>query len=151
MLKNKPETIKITSEAFNLMSLFQKVTGAMARDCIIDNKVGRVIFLVNNGEMGLAIGKNGQSIKSIQKSIGKTIELVEYSDDPKQLILNALDSKYVNDVKIIEKSNGRTTATIKVDSSKTGAIVGRAGRNAEKARLIAKRYFEINNIKITNE
>ena len=151
MLKNKPETIKITSEAFNLMSLFQKVTGAMARDCIIDNKVGRVIFLVNNGEMGLAIGKNGQSIKSIQKSIGKTIELVEYSDDPKQLIINALDSKYVNDVKINEKSNGRTTATIKVDSSKTGAIVGRAGRNAEKARLIAKRYFEINNIKITTE
>ncbi len=151
MLKNKPETIKITSEAFNLMSLFQKVTGAMARDCIIDNKVGRVIFLVNNGEMGLAIGKNGQSIKSIQKSIRKTIELVEYSDDPKQLILNALDSKYVNDVKINEKPNGRTTATIKVDSSKTGAIVGRAGRNAEKARLIAKRYFEINNIKITHE
>jgi len=151
LLKNKPETIKITSEAFNLMSLFQKVTGAMARDCIIDNKVGRVIFLVNNGEMGLAIGKNGQSIKSIQKSIGKTIELVEYSDDPKQLILNALDSKYVNDVKINEKPNGRTTATIKVDSSKTGAIVGRAGRNAEKARLIAKRYFEINNIKITHE
>lgn len=151
MLKNKPETIKITSEAFNLMSLFQKVTGAMARDCVIDNKVGRVIFLVNNGEMGLAIGKNGQSIKSIQKSIGKTIELVEYSDDPKQLILNALDSKYVNDVKINEKPNGRTTATIKVDSSKTGAIVGRAGRNAEKARLIAKRYFEINNIKITHE
>ena len=151
MQKNKPETIKITSEAFNLMALFQKVTGAMARDCIIDNKVGRVIFLVNNGEMGLAKGKNGQSIKSIQKSIGKTIELVEYSDDPKQLILNALDSKYVNDVKINEKSNGKTTATIKVDSAKTGAIVGRAGRNAEKARLIAKRYFEINNIKITNE
>ena len=133
------------------MALFQKVTGAMAPACIIDNKVGRVIFLVNNGEMGLAIGKNGQSIKSIQKSIGKTIELVEYSDDPKQLIINALDSKYVNDVKINEKSNGRITATIKVDSSKTGAIVGRAGRNAEKARLIAKRYFEINNIKITNE
>jgi N utilization substance protein A len=151
LLKNKTETIKITSEAFNLMSLFQKVTGAMARDCVIDNKVGRVIFLVNNGEMGLAIGKNGQSIKSIQKSIGKTIELVEYSDDPKQLILNALDSKYVNDVKINEKPNGLTTATIKVDSSKTGAIVGRAGRNAEKARLIAKRYFEINNIKITHE
>ena len=62
-----------------------------------------------------------------------------------------IDSKYVNDVKINEKSNGKTTATIKVDSAKTGAIVGRAGRNAEKARLIAKRYFEINNIKITNE
>ena len=150
MLKIKPDTIKITSEAFTLMSLFQKVTGAMARDCIVDNKVGRVIFLVNNGEMGLAIGKNGQSIKNIQKSIGKTIELVEYSDDPKKLILNALDSKYINDIKINEKSNGRTTATVQVELNKTGAIVGRAGRNAEKARLLAKRYFEINTIKITN-
>lgn len=136
------------------MSLFQKVTGAMARDCIVDNKVGRVIFLVNNGEMGLAIGKNGQSIKNIQKSIGKTIELVEYSDDPKKLILNALDSKltgrYIHDIKINEKSNGRSTATVQVELNKTGAIVGRAGRNAEKARLLAKRYFEINTIKITN-
>ena len=65
-----PDTIKISSEAFSLMVLFQKTTGAMARDCIIDNRLSRIIFVVNKGEMGLAIGKNGQSIKDIQKSIG---------------------------------------------------------------------------------
>jgi N utilization substance protein A len=146
-----PDTIKISSEAFSLMVLFQKTTGAMARDCIIDNRLSRIIFVVNKGEMGLAIGKNGQSIKDIQKSIGKTIELVEYSEDPKEFILNALNSKFIDDVKIDEHSNGKTTATIKVVANKTGAIVGREGRNAEKARLIAKRYFEINKLKITNE
>ena len=46
MQKNKPETIKITSEAFNLMALFQKVTGAMARDCIIDNKDSRFFVAI---------------------------------------------------------------------------------------------------------
>ncbi|MAM41723.1 MAG: NusA-like transcription termination signal-binding factor [Thaumarchaeota archaeon] len=146
-----PDTIKISSEAFSLMVLFQKTTGAMARDCIIDNRLSRIIFVVNKGEMGLAIGKNGQSIKDIQKSIGKTIELVEYSEDPKEFILNALNSKFIDDVKIDEHSNGKTTATIKVVANKTGAIVGREGRNAEKARIIAKRYFEINKLKITNE
>jgi|TARA_B100001179_G_C18590632_1_gene404495 N utilization substance protein A len=146
-----PDTIKISSEAFSLMVLFQKTTGAMARDCIIDNRLSRIIFVVNKGEMGLAIGKNGQSIKDIQKSIGKTIELVEYSEDPKEFILNALNSKFIDDVKIDEHSNGKTTATVKVVANKTGAIVGREGRNAEKARLIAKRYFEINKLKITNE
>ena len=146
-----PDTIKISSEAFSLMVLFQKTTGAMARDCIIDSRLNRIIFVVNKGEMGLAIGKNGQSIKDIQKSIGKTIELVEYSEDPKEFIINALNSKFIDDVKIDEHSNGKTTATIKVVANKTGAIVGREGRNAEKARIIAKRYFEINKLKITNE
>ena len=146
-----PDTIKISSEAFSLMVLFQKTTGAMARDCIIDHRLSRIIFVVNKGEMGLAIGKNGQSIKDIQKSIGKTIELVEYSEDPKEFIINALNSKFIDDVKIDEHSNGKTTATVKVVANKTGAIVGREGRNAEKARIIAKRYFEINKLKITNE
>ena len=146
-----PDTIKISSEAFSLMVLFQKTTGAMARDCIIDNRLSRIIFVVNKGEMGLAIGKNGQSIKDIQKSIGKTIELVEYSEDPKEFIINALNSKFIDDVKIDEHSNGKTIATVKVIANKTGAIVGREGRNAEKARLIAKRYFEINKLKIIHE
>ena len=90
-------------------------------------------------------------IKDIQKSIGKTIELVEYSEDPKEFILNALNSKFIDDVKIDEHSNGKTIATVKVIANKTGAIVGREGRNAEKARLIAKRYFEINKLKIIHE
>ena len=146
-----PDTIKISSEAYSLMVLFQKTTGAMARDCIIDDRLNRIIFVVNKGEMGLAIGKNGKSIKDIQKSIGKTIELVEYSEDPKEFILNALNSKFIDEVKIDEHSNGKTIATVKVIANKTGAIVGREGRNAEKARLIAKRYFEINKLKIIHE
>ena len=71
MQKNKPETIKITSEAFNLMALFQKVTGAMARDCVIDNKVGRVIFLVNNGF------ENNFKIRESSLDLG-SVDLDEY-------------------------------------------------------------------------
>ena len=88
MKKFLTTTIKITSEEFALMSLFQKISGAMARDCILDNKLNRVIFLVNRGEMGLAIGKKGESIKKLEKNIMKDVELVEYSDDPKELIRN---------------------------------------------------------------
>ena len=46
-----PDTIKISSEAYSLMVLFQKTTGAMARDCIIDDRLNRIIFVVNKGEM----------------------------------------------------------------------------------------------------
>ena len=51
------EKIKLTSDELRLMSLFQNVTSATARDCIVDTRMDRVIFVVNKGQMGLAIGK----------------------------------------------------------------------------------------------
>ena len=143
-----PEMIKLKYEELSLMSLFQNISGAMARDCVIDDSMDRVIFIVNKGEMGLAIGKSGQSIKNVQNAIGKIVELVEYSDDPRQFICNALDPKLVEDVRLSEKVDGTKIATVIVDQKKKGAIVGRNGRNAEKARLLAKRYFEIGTIHI---
>jgi len=56
------QSIKLTTDQMRLMSLFQNVTGATARDCIEDEKQDRVIFVVNNGKMGLAIGKGGMHI-----------------------------------------------------------------------------------------
>ena len=44
-----------------LISLFQNVTKATARDCLDDEKENRIIFVVNEGKMGLAIGKGGSN------------------------------------------------------------------------------------------
>ena len=38
-----------------------------------------------------------------------------------------------------------------VESGKKGIVVGREGRNAEKARLLAKRYFNISTVMINNQ
>ncbi len=143
-----PERIKLTSDELGLISLFQNVSGATARDCVIDEKMERVIFVINKGEMGLAIGKNGASIKNIQNQIGKTVELVEYSDVPKEMIINALNSKFISNVRLTEKVDGSKIAVVVVDQRRKGAVVGRNGKNAEKARLLAKRYFQISNIHI---
>ncbi|MEE9585809.1 MAG: NusA-like transcription termination signal-binding factor [Nitrososphaerales archaeon] len=143
-----PERIKLTSDELGLISLFQNVSGATARDCVIDDKMERVIFVINKGEMGLAIGKNGASIKNIQNQIGKTVELVEYSDVPKEMIINALNSKFISNVRLTEKVDGSKIAVVVVDQRRKGAVVGRNGKNAEKARLLAKRYFQISNIHI---
>ncbi len=144
------ERIKLTSEELGLISLFQNVSGATARDCIIDDKMQRVIFIINKSEMGLAIGKNGAAIKNIQKQIGKPVELVEYSSVPKEMILNALNSKFVSEVRLTDKIDGSKIAVVVVDQKKKGAVVGRNGKNAEKARLLARRYFQITNIHIVS-
>ncbi len=145
-----PQTIKLTTDQMRLLSLFQNITGVTARDCVEDIKQNRVIFIVNSGKMGLAIGKGGSHIKSLQNIIKKNIELVEYSDNPVLFIKNILNSKLVSEIKLNKKTDGSMQAVVLVDPKKKGIVVGREGRNADKARILAKRYFEITNVLINS-
>ena len=144
------EKIKLTSDELRLISLFQSITSATARDCVLDDKMDRVIFIVNKGQMGLAIGKGGATIKQLQNVVAKKIELVEYSDDACEFIRNILNSDMIDQVKINERIDGTKQAVVLVDAKKKGVVVGREGRNAEKARLLAKRYFQISNVLIVS-
>lgn len=140
------EKIKLTSNELRLMSLFQSVTSVTARDCVMDDKMDRVIFIVNKNQMGLAIGKGGATIKQLQNVVARKVELVEYSDDASEFIGNVLNSNMINQIRIGERTDGTKQAVVVVDAKKKGIVVGREGRNAEKARLLARRYFQISNI-----
>jgi N utilization substance protein A len=144
------EKIKLTSNELRLMSLFQSVTSVTARDCVVDDKMDRVIFVINKTQMGLAIGKGGATIKQLQNVVARKVELVEYSDDVAEFIGNILNSSMINEIKIDERSDGTRQALVVVDAKKKGIVVGREGRNAEKARLLPKRYFQISNVFIIN-
>ena len=145
------EKIKLTSDELRLISLFQSITSASARDCVVDEKMDRVIFIVNKGQMGLAIGKGGATIRQLQNVVGKKVELVEYSDDPSEFIRNILNTDMINEIRINDKIDGTRQAIVIVDAKKKGVVVGREGRNAEKARLLANRYFQISNVLIMSE
>ena len=144
------QSIKLTTDQMRMMSLFQNVTGATARDCVEDEKQDRVIFVVNTGKMGLAIGKGGIHIKSLQNIVKRNVELVEFDEDPAKFLSNLLNSKLISEVKINKRPDGTKQAIVMVDPRKKGIVVGREGRNAEKARLLAKRYFDINSVLINS-
>ena len=144
------QSIKLTTDQIRLISLFQNVTKTTARDCIDDEQQNKIIFVVNSGKMGLAIGKGGSNIKSLQNILKRNVELVEYFDDPVKFLKNILNPKLVNEVKLDTKQDGSSHVTVIVDQGKKGLVVGREGRNAEKARLFAKRYFNISNVVINS-
>ena len=144
------QSIKLSTDQMRLISLFQNVTKTTARDCLDDEKQNRIIFVVNEGKMGLAIGKGGSNIKSLQNILKRNVELVEHFDDPIKFLKNILNPKLVNEIKLDTKSDGSSQATVIVDHNKKGLVVGREGRNAEKARLFAKRYFGISNVLINS-
>ena len=144
------QAIKLTTDQIRLISLFQNVTKTTARDCLDDEKQDKIIFVVNEDKMGLAIGKGGSNIKSLQNILKRRVELIEYSDDPIKFLKNILNSKLINEVKLDTKQDGSSQATVIVDHGNKGLVVGREGRNAERARLFAKRYFDISSVMIVS-
>jgi N utilization substance protein A len=142
MLSSK---IRLTSDEMKYIALFETTTGATAKDCLIDEKNNRIIFVAKEGEAGLAIGKNGKKVELLKKMVGKPIEIVEYSDKPEQLIKNALYPAKIKNIRKIEKNN-KVTMIVEVDPKDKALAIGRNGKTIEKARMLVKRYFQIERV-----
>jgi len=141
--------IKFTSKEMRYISLFESITGANVKDCIVNEEQSRVIFVVKEGEIGMAIGRGGRNIHTLERMTGKKHEIIEYSERPAQFIKNALKPAMVKEVRITERPNGKTMAVVTVNPKDKGVAIGKNGRNAERLRFLAKRYFEIENVSIT--
>ena len=141
--------IKLTSVEMRYIALFQSITGATVKDCIVDDELNRIIFVVKEGSIGMAIGKRGKNIHTLEKMTGKKHEVIEHSENPAQFIKNALKPAKVEEVRITERMDGKTIAVISVNPKDKGVAIGKNGRNAERIRFLAKRYFQIQSVSIT--
>ena len=141
--------IKLTSREMRYIALFESITGATAKDCIVDNDLNRIIFIVKEGNVGMAIGRRGKNIHLLEKMTGKKHEIIEHSENPAQFIRNALKPAKVDEIRITERPDGKTIAVVSVKPKDKGVAIGKNGRNAERIRFLAKRYFQIQNVSIT--
>lgn len=132
-----------------LMSQFEKLTGAGSRDCIIDERNNRVIFVINPGEMGLAIGKSGASIKKAMEVMGRRIEVVEYAQNPEQFIKNCfLPAKVIS---VVFSGEGeKQVAQVEVREEDRGLAIGKDGKNIFKAKKLAQRQHNIADVLLVN-
>jgi N utilization substance protein A len=141
--------IKITCDEMRYIALFESISGASVKDCIIDEEQGRAIFIVNQGQVGVAIGRGGRNIHTLEKMTGKKHEIIEYSEDAVQFIKNALKPALVKEVRVTERTDGKKIAVVTVNPKDKGVAIGKNGKNAERLRFLAKRYFNIQNVSIT--
>lgn len=140
--------IKFTNREMRFIALFESITGATVRDCIVDEDLDRVIFVIKEGDVGMAIGKRGKNISMLEKMTGKKHEIIEFSEDPAQFIRNALKPAKLKEIRITERPDGKTIAVVSVEPRDKGIAIGKNGKNAERIRFLAKRYFQINNVSI---
>ncbi|KUO91371.1 MAG: NusA-like transcription termination signal-binding factor [Thermocladium sp.] len=141
--------IVITEEELRYAALFESITGITPRDTIIDDKYNRVIFIVDKNFAPLAVGKNGINIRRLREHLGKDAEVVEYGEAPEDFIRNALYPAKINSIKITKLPSDGKVAIVTVSEEEKAVAIGKNGKNINRAILLAKRYFDIESIKLT--
>ena len=136
-------TIVFDMDTIRLLNLFENITNVPVKDCYVAGE--NVYFIVEEGKIGLAIGKGGSSIKSVEKTIGKKVKVFEYSSNPVEFVKNLIPQS--KEVSLI--NNGETVEIqIKVDRSDKGYVIGREGEKIKIYKEILKRVHNISNLKV---
>lgn len=125
------------------MSLFETLTRSKLKDCIVKDNL--IIFIVQPGEMGKAIGKKGINVKKLEQMLKKKVKIVEYSTDIEQFIKNVIVPARIKEITYIDG-----TATLSAETtSDRGLIIGRDAAKLRSYEQIVKRYFpELKEIKV---
>ena len=140
-------TVRLSDEARQYIALFEDETDVAARDCIVDDEYDRVVFVVPPGKMGQAIGPAGRRVDRLTDQVGQTVELVEDADTTEAFVANALAPAAVYNVTVSEGDT--TVAYVEVDQADKGVAIGKDGRTIDRARLLAARHFDIDEIELT--
>ncbi|NUN11811.1 NusA-like transcription termination signal-binding factor [Candidatus Micrarchaeota archaeon] len=136
-------TSVISNEELQLINLLEDSTGAKALD-VVNNDDG-VIFVVTQGELGKAIGKQGVNIQKLKKQFGKPVEMIEFSPELEVFLKNLFKPVAVEEIDSKEENK---IVHIKVDAENKGLAIGRNGSKIKKARLLLKRLFNVDDFKI---
>ncbi len=137
-------SVKLTGDEIQFMKGFSQITGVMPWDCVIEGD--RLIFVVKEGKVGQVIGKGGANIKQVKDVFQREVNVVEYAATAESFVRNALAPANIKKVSIVENKNGKTVSIVDVSPEDRGRAIGKNGRNIERARILVKRHFGIEDI-----
>lgn len=135
---------KINLEVIKIMALFESVTGARLKDCVV---VDKAYFIVHPNQSGIAIGRNGASIKKVESLIKKKSIVIEYSEDKLQFAKNVANIQGNLKIENVSENNG--IIEIKCGDVQTKSIlIGRGRQNINFIESMIKRHFNISSIAV---
>ena len=151
--------IKIDRESMELISLFNNISGAIIKDCLIfrnqEHNTEVIIFLVKEEDVGKAIGKAGEHVKDLKAKLNKKIDVIAFSENLDHFIKNILqttkNSIVVQDIEIKESRNLKKTVIITVRPQDRGKAIGKDGSMIKKIKEIVLRYFDVDNVIINTK
>ena len=126
--------IKLNNDSIRFITLFERMTSALVKDCLISDE--KLLFVVSEGQAGVAIGKSGVNIKNLENVLKRKIEIVEFSNDPLKFLQNILRPFSLKNIYLSEKSNGRKAIYFSVQKSSPLLL-----SKIKKAKPLLARYF----------
>jgi len=125
------------------ISLFERLTGAGVKDCVLEE--GKILFIVNPGQVAKAIGKGGANIRNLEFKFKRKIKIVEFNPSLLTFIQNLVYPAKIEDM---EEQDG--IVTIKAaDTKSRGILIGRGASSLRAFESITQRHFkELQEIKV---
>ena len=93
--------MKLGKSEIGYINAFEDLAGVSARGCLASDE--EIIFLVNGNQMGLAIGKNGQTIAKIREKMRKNVEVFEYGENAEDFVRKAFHQAKVRELAFSER------------------------------------------------
>ncbi|PIY92022.1 NusA-like transcription termination signal-binding factor, partial [Candidatus Micrarchaeota archaeon CG_4_10_14_0_8_um_filter_60_7] len=78
--------MKLSMQEIGLLNLLESATGAQGRDAVAVGE--KLVFVVNEGQLGRAIGKGGEGLRRLEARVGKQVEVVEYAEGAEKFARN---------------------------------------------------------------
>jgi len=129
---------KIGNEEIGYISALMQATGVMARDCVL--LPGKVIFIVEPGDKGKAIGKKGIKIQALKNRLNKDVDIIEWSPNLSDFVANIFYQAKIREVGEREK-DGKKVVLVSVEPRDKGLAIGRGGERINIARALIDRYY----------
>jgi len=128
--------ITFDSNTIKLISMFESITRSRVKDCF-DNR-GTLVFIIEEGDIGKALGKHAINVKKIENMLKKKIRVIEYSAEMTKFVRNIIMPNKAED---ITYTDGIVTIT-PTDPQSRGYLIGRAADILRNNESIAKRYYK---------
>ena len=153
------KNIKLDRKSMELISLFNNISGAIIKDCIIyespENQSEIIIFLVKKEDVGKAIGKAGEHVKDLMEKLQKKIDVIPWSENLElfiQYVLNtSKNSIKVQNIEIKESKNQKKTVIISVRPQDRGKAIGKEGSMIRKIKDLVLRHWDVDNVIINTK
>ena len=153
------KNIKLDRKSMELISLFNNISGAIIKDCIIyespENQSEIIIFLVKKEDVGKAIGKAGEHVKDLMEKLQKKIDVIPWSENLElfiQYVLNtSKNSIKVQNIEIKESKNQKETVIISVRPQDRGKAIGKEGSMIRKIKDLVLRHWDVDNVIINTK
>lgn len=140
--------IKISTDEIKYIGLFESMTGATVKDCIFEDNKNKIVYVVKEGDMGLAIGKNGTNAQKVKETLNKPIDIIEYSEDPVKFIKNIIWPVKVKSIHVSERKDGKKIAILDINKKDKGLVIGKEGKNINRIKNLLKRHHNLDDIMI---